>query len=290
MVFILHEGKHKHKQAVFICTPIPRTYYIGNMLRLLVTRNNLMGRRGAFAHVSTRSATTITSPNDKKLINLLARLDKFENESQIFDKLDELHLLSERKGFFNLNSNNLEFLSNNNKITNKMTNLYNFNDLNQLVHSQFLNPLMVNQMPVVAPNNINELRNSLKLKPQPRAGTNASLKTNLFQSNQYSFKPNVASIANAIPGLNAFSSPMSTGGSNKPVDSYINLLQGLAKNDVELKQKIEQILEAFDKEDDYFFNYVLEFWISGKSFNKIKAQKMQQKVGDGQLPSNLTMS
>ncbi|TID25521.1 hypothetical protein CANINC_002911 [Pichia inconspicua] len=232
------------------------------------------------ASIAKRNATTISSPNDTKLTNLLARLDKFDNDTKIFDKLDALYLLSQRKGFFNLNSNNLEFLSNSNKINNNMNNLYNFNNLNKLVSNQYAGSLMLPN--ATSPSSINGVK-SANIIPLPRTAFNSNSTTNFF-------KPSMSSIANSIPGLNAFSVPATiSSGSNAPVDKYLNLLQGLAKNDVELKNNIEQVLEAFNKEDDFFFNYVLEFWISGKSFNKIKAKKLQDKLGQGQLPSNLTM-
>lgn len=251
-------------------------------------------RKSPMLILSKRSATTITSPNDKKLINLLARLDKFDSESKIFDKLDELYLLSQRKGFFNLNANNLEFLSNNNKINDNMNNLYNFNNLNRLVSNQYSNLLMLpspSKMPSSDSNGIN----SANLSPLPRSNPVPGIKItidngNILSNNSNFFKSSHPPVANSIPGLNAFmSSSMNSYGRNAPVDKYLNLLQGLARNDVELKNRIEQVLEAFNDEDDFFFNYVLEFWISGKSFNKRKAKKLQEEKGNGQLPSNLTM-
>lgn len=274
---------------------------------------------GATVTLSTRSATTISSPNDTKLTNLLARLDKFDNESKIFDKLDELYLLSQRKGFFNLNSNNLEFLSNNNQTRDKMNNLYNFNNLNTLVSNQYSNLLMLPMAPSAMTGGLPGI-NSANLLPSPRTGSNSSpeshsgagsgssstsikpskrgststinvtIKTNnnAFANGTPNFFSSSSSIAKAIPGFNAFSS-VSSSNTNAPVDKYLNLLQGLARNDVELKNRIEQVLEAFNNEDDFFFNYVLEFWISGKSFNKSKAKKLEEERGEGQLPSNLTM-
>lgn len=268
-------------------------------------------KRIPIVSLSKRYATTISSINDKKLINLLSRLDKFDSKSKIFDKLDELYLLSQRKGFFNLNANNLEFLSNSHKINDNMNNLYNFNNLNRLVSNQYSNLLMMPNInndisnPNINNNHNNNPLNSLSngvtsanLSPLPRQGNNTSnIKVTLNYNNNINnnfnnfFKsvPN-SKITNAIPGLNAFM-PTSFGHSNRnePVDKYLNLLQGLARNDVELKNKIEEVLDAFNDEDDYFFNYVLEFWISGKSFNKRKAKKLQEKSGNGQLPSNLTM-
>ncbi|KAG0680511.1 hypothetical protein C6P40_002334 [Pichia californica] len=254
--------------------------------------------------LSKRSATTISSINDKKLINLLSRLDKFDSESKIFDKLDELYLLSQRKGFFNLNANNLEFLSNSHKINDNINNLYNFNNLNRLVSNQYSNLLMI-------PNNSSKIDssfdsnsiNSANISPIPREGNLPDVKITMMNANSLRnlnnnntptnfFKPSTyPTVANSIPGLNAFmSTSMGHHSRNAPVDKYLNLLQGLARNDVELKNKIEEVLEAFNDEDDFFFNYVLEFWISGKSFNKRKAKKLQEETGnDGQLPSNLTM-
>jgi hypothetical protein len=246
----------------------------------------------AFNGLSMRSATTISSPNDNKLTDMLAKLDKFDSESKIFDKLDALYLLSQRKGFFNLNSNNLEFLSNNNKINDNMNNLYNFNNLNRLVSNQYSDLLMLPTSPSaqsLTSSSFNDITkiNSANLSPIPRTGNKPNIKVastnpNFFDASTY------PSVANAIPGLNAFSS-IPVARSNAPVDKYLNLLQGLARNDVELKNKIEQVLEAFNNEDDAFFNYVLEFWISGKSFNKKRAKKLQGKLGDNQLPSNLRM-
>lgn len=241
---------------------------------------------------SKRLATTISSANDVKLTNLLARLDRFDNESHIFDKLDELYLLSQRKGFFNLNANNLEFLSNNNTINNNMNNLYNFNNLNTLVSNQYSNLLMIPN-PAAPSNDITAMK-SASLSPLPRTSDSKSSAGRINRTDPdlsesiTKMKPSFSSVANAIPGLNAFTPAASTK-TNGPVDKYLNLLQSLARNDVELKNRIEQVLDAFNNEDDYFFNYVLEFWISGKSFNKKKAKKLQDKLGNGQLPSNLTM-
>lgn len=241
--------------------------------------------------LSKRSATTITSLNDKKLTNLLARLDKFDSKSKIFDKLDELYLLSQRKGFFNLDANNLEFLSNNQKISDNINNLYNFNNLNKLVSNQYSNLLML-----PSPSAKNQQANGITPPPfETGAAQSAGRMTNVpnfkVSITSNSNNPNHANVANSIPGLNAFmATTLGNYGRNSPVDKYLNLLQGLARNDVELKNKIEQVLEAFNNEDDYFFNYVLEFWISGKSFNKKKAKKLQDEKGNGQLPSNLTMS
>lgn len=258
--------------------------------------------------LSTRSATTISSPNDTKLTNLLARLDKFDKGSKIFDKLDELYLLSQRKGFFNLNSNNLEFSSNNNVINYKMNNLYHFNNLNSLVSNQYSNGLM---FPLASTPTINDITNlSTKLSPISRTGSNprrsppSSSSSSITKNNSTTSTINVTIngnsispssisssnpfIAKSIPGFSAFSS-VTNNQTNAPVDKYLSLLQGLARNDVELKNKIEQVLDAFNNEDDFFFNYVLEFWLSGKSFNKTKGNKLHDKLGNGHLPSNLTM-
>lgn len=254
-------------------------------------------RNNKMLFLSVRSATTITSPNDSKLINLLARLDKFDNKSKIFDKLDDLYLLSQRKGFFNLNANNLEFLSNNSKINDNINNLYNFNNLNKLVSNQYSNLLMIPN--TESTSNDNYASNSANLLPLPRTSKNTNNNinnnkitingSNVISSNPNLFKLSNPSIAKSIPGLNAFSATSTGYERNAPVDKYLNLLQGLARNDVELKNRIEQVLEAFNNEDDFFFNYVLEFWISGKSFNKKKAKKLEEETGSGQLPSNLTM-
>lgn len=231
-----------------------------------------------------RWATTITSSNDNKLTDMLARLDKFDKQSKIFDKLDSLYLLSQRKGFFNLNSNNLEFLSNYNKINNNFNNLYNFNNLNKLVSNQYSNLLMLPTLNSSLSNDITTI-NAANLTPISRTSSKPA-SHNIFKATSLP-----SSITNNVPGLNIFSTSQSSRSSiNKPVDKYLNLLQGLARNDIELKNKIEDVLKAFDNEDDAFFNYVLEFWISGKSFNKRNSKNHLDKLGDGQLPSNLNVN
>ncbi|VEU20314.1 DEKNAAC101089 [Brettanomyces naardenensis] len=207
---------------------------------------------------SKRFASLITTPNDPKLVGLLTRLDKFDKESKIFDKLDELYLLTQRKGFFNVNANDLEFLSNNNQINNNFSNLYNFNDLNKIVANHYSNMML---LPVVT------------------SGDGVTQTPTMI-------------IPNApIQGLQILTGKGFGFGRNTPVDKYLRLLNNLAKNDVELKGRIEKVLKAFDKEDDFFFNYVLEFWISGKSFNKMRAKKLQeqqeQQGGKGSLPNKI---
>ncbi|QPG73933.1 hypothetical protein FOA43_001248 [Brettanomyces nanus] len=205
-----------------------------------------------------RFASLITTPNDPKLVNLLTRLDKFDKSSRIFDKLDELYILTQRKGFFNLNANNLQFMANNNQISDRYTNLYNFNDLSKIVANHYSN---------------------MMLFPTVVSGSSAS---------SMMITPNTP-----ISGLQ-FISGNAVGGfsRNGPLDKYLRLLSNLAKNDVEMKSRIEQVLKAFDKEDDFFFNYVLEFWISGKSFNKMRAKKLQEQQerqgGKGSLPNKTT--
>ncbi|ODV88166.1 hypothetical protein CANARDRAFT_193280 [[Candida] arabinofermentans NRRL YB-2248] len=208
-----------------------------------------------------RYASLISSPNDPKLVNLLTRLEKFNSESKIFQKLDELYLLSQRKGFFNTSANNLEFLSNYTKINNDYSNLNNFNNLNKLVTNQYSN---------------------LPMLPPPSASSTSSSAS--------SFSPTTFDFSNAhVPGLHMFNNTLNSIAlsRNSPVDKYLKLLYNLAKNDVELKMTIELVLRAFDHEDDYFFNYVLEFWISGKNFNKMKAKKQQDAL-TGALASNAT--
>lgn len=193
----------------------------------------------------------ITGPNDPKLIGLLTRLDRFDKQSQIFNKLDELYLLTQRKGFFNPNANNLEFTSNNNRISDSYSNLQNFNDLNKIVSSHYSNMLM--------------LPSSTTVSASSLASTSPA--TVLLLPNSFS---------NNALGFNR----------NRSVDSYLRMLNNLAKNDVEMKHRIEAVLKAFDNEDDFFFNYVLEFWISGKSFNKMRARKLQDhEGGSGSVPT-----
>ncbi|GAV27397.1 hypothetical protein PMKS-000864 [Pichia membranifaciens] len=175
-----------------------------------------------------------------------------------------------------------------------MNNLYNFNNLNRLVSNQYSNLLMLPSPSKMSSGGSTGI-NSANLSPMPRSSHVPGVKINIDNGNILSnnsnfFKSSYSPVANSIPGLNAFmSTSMSNYSKNAPVDKYLNLLQGLARNDVELKNRIEQVLEAFNDEDDFFFNYVLEFWISGKSFNKRKAKKLQEETGNGQLPSNLTM-
>lgn len=205
-----------------------------------------------------RFASTIHSKNNTKLVELLERLSIFQNKTKIFDKLDELYYLSKRKGF---DSNSLEFLTNNSGIRYKMANMLNFNNMDKLLTSSSTNLL----------NGGNNELGELNLVPMPRISSNVStLNLTTSGSNQ---------IVKSIPGLSVFSATGYTSSINKPVDKHLDLLKDLAKNDFELKQQVELILESFENEDDYFFNYVLEFWLSGKAFNKIKAAKIRKDTG-----------
>lgn len=259
--------------------------------------------RNIYRHASTYAT------NDPKSIKLLQRLDKFNKKEKIFEKLDELCHLSAQKGFFNLDLNDLQFLSNDKKIQNNIKNLYNFNNLNKLVSDQYASAFSILSKPVTtapSPNNFNSVNkstmpNSANLSPLPRHNENSNLnKTikNIKNSNKINFNSNsnifhatsnLSPAANSLPGLNAFLSSSHEYSNNKSVDKYLNVLHGLARNDVELKKRIEQVLEAFKEEDDYFFDYVLKFWQRGKSFNKQRAQKLRDETGNDQLPINLTM-
>lgn len=201
-----------------------------------------------------RFASTVHSRDNAKMVALLQRLDKFQTNTKIFDKLDELYYLSRRKGF---DSNSIEFLTNNKAIRHRMANMMNFNNFDKLISSQQQQQGAVND---------------LNLVPLPRISNNeSSLSMAMTGSNQ---------IVKSIPGLNIFSQVSGfTSNINKPVDRHLDLLKDLAKNDCELKDQVEVILESFENEDDYFFNYVLEFWLSGKAFNKIKAAKMKKDSG-----------
>ncbi|GMG21197.1 unnamed protein product [Ambrosiozyma monospora] len=223
-------------------TLFPVTATMCRHSRLLSSTKNL-------SVATKRYASTITTPNDPKLVNLLSRLEKFDKESDIFHQLDDLYLLTQRKGFFNLNSNNLEFLSNSAKINVNYTNLYNFNNLNQLVSNQYSNMLLL-----------------------PTSSSSA----------MPSFGALSDPLGSNIPGLTSFNDNAFANGlqlnRNTPVDKYLKLLNNLAKNDVELKSNIDRVLKSFDKEDDFFFNYVLQFWINGKNFNKSKVKKHQDEI------------
>lgn len=210
-------------------------------------------------HIQKRFASIISTPNDPKLASLLSRLDKFDRKSKIFDKLDDLYLLTQRKGFFNLNANNLQFLSNSTKINNEFNNLYNFNNLNKIVANHYSNMVLL---------------------PAVTSGRNTT-GSPLIVGNS------------PIQGLQILTGNRNGVLNNSAVGKYLSLLSKLAHNDTELKGKIEDVLKAFDKEDDFFFNYVLEFWISGKSFNKMKAKKLREQEsengGKGSLPSKMTI-
>ncbi|KAH3660140.1 hypothetical protein OGAPHI_007345 [Ogataea philodendri] len=62
-----------------------------------------------------------------------------------------------------------------------------------------------------------------------------------------------------------------------PVDRHIKLLHNLAGNDVELKQGVQNVLKAFEKEDDFFYQYVLNLWEKKKEYSRMIAKQRQAK-------------
>ncbi|GME67821.1 unnamed protein product [[Candida] boidinii] len=241
---------------------------------------------------SKRYATTVAVPQgakvpETKMLNLLSRLDKFDNNTKIFNKLDDLYLLSQRKGFFNSSSNNLEFLSNNNNISNRINNLKNFNNLNKLITNS------ITSFPLPLPSSTNSSSSSSITSSSTSAlkemkGLNDKLKNNSFIMNNSSI---ISSSSMTSPS--SFSSPVGpstsslnlgnsfsfgvNGGFNinrhNIAEQYLKTMFNLAKNDYELQDRIALILKQFENEDDFFFSYVLEFWLSGKDFNKSKNKK-----------------
>lgn len=248
----------------------------------------------SFVVSSKRYATTVAVPQgakvpETKMLNLLSRLDKFDNSTKIFNKLDDLYLLSQRKGFFNSSSNNLEFLSNNNNISNRINNLKNFNNLNQLITSS------ITSFPLPLPSSTNSSSSSSSSSSSITSSSTSALKQmkglNDKLSSDSSFKMNNSSILSSSSSpfsssMGPSSSSLNLGNSfsfgvnggfninrNNIAEQYLKTMFNLAKNDYELQDRIALILKQFENEDDFFFSYVLEFWLSGKDFNKSKNKK-----------------
>ncbi|GMM29187.1 hypothetical protein DAMA08_019030 [Martiniozyma asiatica (nom. inval.)] len=217
------------------------------------------------AALGRRLASTVHSPYNDKMISLLQRLHKFEEKANVFEKLEELHLLCQRKGLCNPKNNSLEFTCNNNTIQRNINNLKSFNDLGGAAKDHFMRLAVAASYPASATSAGGYFSTTAHLTPMPR-------------SNTPSVKLNTSSSAiKAIPGFNAFASNYLP--SKRPVDVYLNTLHRLAQNDVELIGKLNELMSHFEDESDFFFNYVLEYWLSGKAFNKTRVKEQAQRTG-----------
>lgn len=246
--------------------------------------------------VSLRRASTVRARDDAKLVAMLQRLDGFVQRTGIFDKLDGLYNLSKRKGF---DSSELEFVSNNKAISARVANVKNFHV------AQGRGQGLLGGLAPLAP--VTPLASSGPFGPRGESvalGRGADMGSSVPDTSMgaagntpFTLTPlprESPAILRAIPGLNVFSQgpggpggPAASGGLAwgvlgsaygdasryaTPAEHHQYLLRELAKNDSELKQHVEEILRAFDTEDDQFFNYVLEFWLRGRALSRAHPQ------------------
>ncbi|KAG7700081.1 hypothetical protein KL933_000570 [Ogataea haglerorum] len=181
-----------------------------------------------------RFASSLTAINELQQAKMLARVQKFDDKTKIFDKLDNLHMLVLRKGYYNVNINKLGFQSNSPEIRDRYSNLYHIFDIEEALSQHFT------KMPLLS-------------APQPTTtftGSGSSLMVVLNSMRQRK---------------------------DSPVENHIKLLHRLARNDVELKRGIQDVLKTFEKEDDFFYQYVLDLWEKKKEFSRMVAKQRQAK-------------
>lgn len=239
-----------------------------------------------------RLASTISARDDAQLVRLLTRLGQFDARTQIFDQLDTLYNLTQRKGLFD---SQLGFLANDSRVQTKIDNMNHFHNIGQLIQSSSGNnntgiaiaaigspsaKTAAHTTSIDASLGRNASPGGLNLVPMPRQASTSS-------------NPSGSAVSGVkgLPGLNLFGNlnqhyPRAR--YDKRIESHIQLINDLAKNDTELKAQIDIILNSFDHEDDFFFQYVLEFWYNGKAFNKHKAQQIENDTGRNLSFSNLT--